>query len=280
MPNALVKIKSQYHDFSPGERQIADYILDNADKVPLISVHELAAAVGISVASVSRFAKKLEYGNLKNFKIDLAREAAGPLQEIYQAIKPSDSGRKIADKVFCGTIESLRETQKLLDYDQVIKAAKALAQSKRILFLGTGASGNVAELAALRFSHLNLATSASTDSYKTLLQVLQLQKGDVAVGISHSGRTRTTVEALNLARRNGALTLGISNYKNSPVDKESDRFFCTSFQEGRVHTAALSSTNAQLCIIDTLYLLTARLVKNLGNIEKLNTYAEKTIRIT
>ena len=105
------------------------------------------------------------------------------------------------------------------------------------------------------------------------------KKNDAAVGISHSGRSAITVEALKIAGENGALTAGISNYLKSPLNKYSRYFFCTSFYENSVKVAAISSRIAQLCLIDALYLLAARYKNNVWDIENLNTLTEKLLRI-
>jgi DNA-binding MurR/RpiR family transcriptional regulator len=99
------------------------------------------------------------------------------------------------------------------------------------------------------------------------------------VGISHSGRTKITVNALQIAQKNGALTVGISNYMKSPLSGCSDHFLCTSFYESRVKVAALSSRLAQLCVIDALYLLLAFYRKEMWDIDSLNRMTEKLLRI-
>jgi DNA-binding MurR/RpiR family transcriptional regulator len=149
-----------------------------------------------------------------------------------------------------------------------------------VVFLGIGSSGHLAHDAALRFAQLNLRAEAYADSYQILNQALHLKKSDVAFGISHSGRSAITVQALEVARQNGALTIGIANYLRSPLHKASDLFLCTAFPESRVKVVALSSRIAQMCLIDALYLLVARRTEiSQENTERLNTYIEKVLRL-
>ena len=281
MPGALVKIRSGYDALPVAEKHVADYILDNSEEVPFYSVSNLANACGVSIASVSRLSKKMGYGNFKDFKIDIAQEvsAQNGVSSIYEAITPNDTSDTIIEKVFFGNVRSLEDTLTLLDKAAMNKVAGIVLRANRLLFFGVGSSGNVARDAALRFTHIGIHAYAYTDSFETLIQAVTMEKGDVAFGISHSGRSVTTLEALKLARKDGIFTIGISNYPQSSLSKVSDIFFCTSFPESRVQASALSSRLSQLCLLDTLYALAARKQESAKSIQTVNTMAEKFLRI-
>jgi DNA-binding MurR/RpiR family transcriptional regulator len=239
----------------------------------------MAEAVNVSVASVSRFVRTIGFRNFKEFKVELAQDATSVAPEIYGAISPEDSEREIVAKVFRGNIHSLEDTLHILDMDDFIAVARKLSIAKRIVFFGIGGSANVARDAALRFSLIDVQSEIYTDPLYILISAKRLHRGDAAVGISHSGRSKITVNALQIARENGALTVGISNYMKSPLSSCSDHFLCTSFYESKVKVAALSSRLAQLCVIDALYLLLAYYRKEIWDIEKLNRMTEKLLRI-
>ena len=280
MANVLIKIKSLYDSLSETQRRLADYILQNGDAVPFLSIHELAQVTGVSVASISRFARTIGYQSFKAFKTQLGKDALSSFNGMYEAITLRDNDERIIEKVFLGNIRSLEETLRILNRGDLIHAARILSRSRRTVFLGVGSSGNIARDAALRFSQLDIQAEAYTDSYQILVQVLRVKKNEIAFCISHSGRSATTVKALELASHSGATTIGMSNYLKSPLHERSDVFLCTSFPESRVKVAALSSRIAQMCLIDALYLLGARYKKiSLRKTERLNAYAEKTLRV-
>jgi RpiR family carbohydrate utilization transcriptional regulator len=84
---------------------------------------------------------------------------------------------------------------------------------------------------------------------------------------------------MQLAAERGAYTAGISNYIKSTLSNSVQYLLCTSFPEERVKSAALSSRIAQLCIIDAIYLLTAKQKQNVWDTEGLNRLIEKLLRI-
>ena len=278
MADTLLKIRSLYESLSPTQRQLADYILDHGDDIPFLSVHGLARAAGVSVATISRFARDVGHHSFKEFKTQLGKDSLSSVTGIYRAITPDDSDEDIIEKVFLGNIKSLEETLKIVNREDLIRTARTIAVSGRTVFLGVGSSGNIARDAALRFAHLDVQAEAYCDSYEILVHAARIKKGEVVFGISHTGRSTTTVEALELAADNGATTIGMSNCLKSPLHEKSNIFLCTSFPESRVEAAALSSLIAQLCLIDVLYLLVARYkAVSLEKAERLNARVEDVL---
>ncbi|HON05119.1 MAG TPA: MurR/RpiR family transcriptional regulator [Candidatus Ratteibacteria bacterium] len=275
---ALKKIQVLMGSLSDSEKKLAEYLRLEREKIPFLSIYDVAKNAGVSTATVSRFVRKVGYKNFTELKIGIARDTDDSLQEIFSAINPDDSDEKIIQKVFHGNIKSIEDTYNIISIENLIKFAKAIAHSKRVLCIGIGGSGNVARDAALRLSHLNIQAEAYTDYYQILVQSLRTDKDTVVLGISHSGRSSITVEGLKLAKSKNAITGGISNYPDSPLSKVADFFFCTSFPETGVKVAALSSRIAQLCLIDAMYLLVARYRKNLWDVKKLNNLTDKLLR--
>jgi len=278
MSGALVKIGSLCTSLPKAERRVADYVLKHPERVPFLTISELARAARVSVASVSRLPKKLGYTSFQEFKIDVAQEPAADVNDIYQAVRKRDSDEDVIRKVFRGNIRSLEDTAKLIPASELIKAAKTINQAERLICVGIGSSGNIARDAALRFSHLGFHADAYIDSYETLVQVLQATTRTVVIGFSHSGRSRTTVAALEIARKNGAATIGICNYPRSALSKAADIVLCTAFPESRVRAAALSSRLSQMCLTDSLYILVARHRTHRNNADKLNRLTERVLR--
>ena len=279
MAGILVKISSLYGSLPDAERSVADYVLKHADTVPYQSVNELSEAAMVSVASVSRLARKVGCANFKDFKIEIAQDTSTPISNLQQGITSKDSDEEIVHKVFQGNIKSLEDTLKILDISDLSLAAKTMGSANRVVFFGVGGSGNVVQDAAMRFSFIDIQSEAYTESYQMLVQASRLKKNDVAVGISHSGRANITLECLKLAQMQNACTIGVSNYPRSPLSKHSQIFLCTSFPENRVKVASISSYVAQTCLIDVLYLLVARHKRSLWNTEKLDTLTERFLRI-
>lgn len=279
MSGIIAKLNSVYNSLPDSEKRVSRYIFKNENSVPLQTIHEVANSSSVSSTTVLRLIRKIGYSSFKNFKIDLAKGSTSKLTNIYSEIKPEDSDKDLVKKVFFGNMKSLEDTLGSTDIINLIKVSKILAKSKRIVLFGVGGSGIVADDAALRFSHLDIQSEAYSDSLRILLQAKRLKKGDATIGITHSGRTSIIIDSLNIAQTNGATTIGISNYMNSPIIKVCDYFFYTLFKEDIVRVAALSSNIAQLCLIDAIYLLVAKYKSGIWDINVLNKFIEDSLRI-
>jgi DNA-binding MurR/RpiR family transcriptional regulator len=272
-------LNSLYKKLSPVERRLADFILAAPERVPGLSVKQIASGAAASVAAVSRLVRKAGFAGLREFKLELARERAVPPSYFYKAIQAEDSDVELVTKVFLGNRQSLEDTLKLLDPGALAQAARRMVRARALLFFGVGSSGILARDAAMRFSLLGLNAQALSDPSEVYFRAATAGRREVALGLSHSGRSLVTVRALQLARGGGALTVGIANYLRSPLHAASDYFFCTSFPETRVTVTALSSRVAQLCIIDALYLLAASLRGAPRDYEQVNRRMESLLRL-
>ena len=89
MPGVLVKIRSLYSSLPAAERSIADYVQQNPERAPHRSVHEFARASGVSVASVSRFVRKLGFDGLQGVQ---ARAGAGDERRGAEPLRGGHAG--------------------------------------------------------------------------------------------------------------------------------------------------------------------------------------------
>ena len=55
-----------------------------------------------------------------------------------------------------------------------------------------------------------------------------LSEGDVAIGISYSGFSKNTVDAMEMAGKAGAKTIAITNFEHTLLEQYSDLVLCTS----------------------------------------------------
>jgi DNA-binding MurR/RpiR family transcriptional regulator len=81
---------------------------------------------------------------------------------------------------------------------------------------------------------------------------------DVAVAISHSGKSQDLLHALQVAKGAGAQTIAITNHPASPLARLADISLCTAAQEAVAHGYPLGTRVAQVGLIDVLYTCMAR----------------------
>lgn len=258
MPTVLARIGSYIQTLTPSESRVAEYIKTHPAEVIECSIQEVARRSGVSVASVSRLASTLGYRDWKEIRLSLVMDSTTDAKSdniAFGDITIEDSDDVVAQKVFDGAILSLRNTFDQIDAEDLSRLINAIVTTDRLVFFGSGGSGCIARDESLRFAHLELSAEAYSEEFQMTLQASRMKKGQVAFGFSNSGRSRATVGVLAEARRNGALTVGVANFKGTPLEEASDIFFCTSFPKRGESTAALTARIAVMCIMDTIYVL-------------------------
>lgn len=248
----LIRIKSAMDSFKPSEQMIAEFVLQNPERVVQMSISELARDVEVGESTVMRFCRALDYKGYQEFKLRLAQDLVEPVEYIHEKIKFSDSIAQLAQKTFQTNRSAVENTQKALDPEMVEVAANTLTGARRIDIYGAGYSYLTALDAKLKFTRLGLLADAYGDAHLQAMAAATLTRQDVAIGISHSGSTKDVADALGLARKSGATTLAITNFSPSPLTKVSDVVLLTASPESPLGGEVLTSRIAQLCVIDVL----------------------------
>ena len=97
-----------------------------------------------------------------------------------------------------------------------------------------------------------------SDPHTALTNAALLGPGDVAIGLSHSGRTREVIEVLSEAADHGALTVAVTSFPRSPLAEVADVVMTTAVQETTFRLAALSALHSQLLVLDLIYVAVAQ----------------------
>ncbi|MHB1460231.1 MAG: MurR/RpiR family transcriptional regulator [Armatimonadota bacterium] len=259
---------------------ISAYVLQHSEAVLQMTLTELAARVGTSVASISRYCSMLGYENYRAFQIDLTASLANNATSVSDLFGSEDDTATIMKRVFEMNRQGLADTESLMKHDDMVEVAKLITASRRICLLGIGGSGLVARSSALKLASLGITALAITDPYEGILTLSSSTPEDVLIAISHSGRSGLIIELLELAKEKGARTVGITNYSDTTLANLCEYTLLTSFRERRINAAVSSSSIEQLCILDALYFLIAHLQGPISEsmVMEIETNAERIIR--
>jgi len=266
-------IRSVYAELKTIQRRIADYLLDLDLEALNAPIDEYARQTGASVASISRFCKKLGYDSFQSLKIGLSRELEYEPEVVLPIFRPDDDSGLTIRKSFSEAVANLQATESAVEFVAIEEVAERMCRADQIVLLGLGGSGGVANLGEIMFTHLGFNARAIVDPYAMLVSAGHVRPNHVVVGLTHSGGTRAVLEAVRQARDNGAYTVGITNYPRSPLCELVDTALLTACQELRVHVAQSNSMVAQLAILRALFVLVASrsddaVVREVQNIEE------------
>lgn len=252
MESTIHRIRRLYPEMGPGEKKIADYILNNTSNILECSVTTLAKLSGCGDATVVRFSRRVGYDGFQALKIGIAGEM-GATSSVSSEIGTDDTCFEIYKKHVEDIRYTLQNTETVLDADMLERAAKSIMNAQRIVIFGLGNSAAIATDAAHKLLRVGLNAQACCDNHLQAIIASHLDRNSVVIGISHSGSSKDVVEALRLSKIGNATTICITNHDSSPIVAASDIALFTKSEETRYSILALSSRIAQLAILDSIY---------------------------
>lgn len=254
--NILIKIREMKDSLTPVEKLVAEYILENLEEIPHLSIKNLAQLTKTSDASVLRFCKTMGYKGYRNFIVSISASIGSMDEEQkdqYTDIQPGDDLSTIISNISHNNSKSIEDTLSVIDKNEIARAVKVLRECSRIVFFGIGASGLVGIDAEQKFSRINKMCHTYTDGHSQLTAATLLGKNDVAIFISNSGSTMEILETLEIARKNGACIIAITKYNKSELADKANIVLSISTPEVTIRSGAMGSRIAMLTVIDILF---------------------------
>jgi DNA-binding MurR/RpiR family transcriptional regulator len=256
----LIRLRGIKPSLSPAEDRVADIVLADARRAAGLTISELAGAARTSETTVLRFCRRLGLPGYPQLRLALAEESAQPrtMSSSGTDISAKDTIDDIIAKVAFTDASAVEETAQQLDRTALAAAAAAIARAGRIDIYGIGASSIVGTDLQQKLHRIGIVAFAWNDPHIALTSATLLRPGDVAVGISHSGTTTETIEALAAARATGAQTLAITNFPLSRLASGVDFLLTTAARETSLRSGATASRIAALTVVDCLYIAVAQ----------------------
>ncbi|WP_051388967.1 MurR/RpiR family transcriptional regulator [Arthrobacter sp. 35W] len=252
----VARMHSLMADLSPAEGRVASLLAADPLGGAQLTIEALATAASTSTATVVRTAKRLGFPGYPQLRLALAAQptAGGSAEPPLAAdVEQGDSPATVLAKLAAFEREAITATAELVDPEVIAAVVAAMAGARRIDVYGIGASGLVALDLAQKLQRIGLYCIAHTEHDAGLVSASLLGAGDVAIGISHSGRTPGTVLPLQRAKESGATTVAITGAVGSPLALGSDLALLTSGKELGFRSAAMASRTGQLLLVDSLF---------------------------
>ena len=243
--------------------RIAEVIAGDPEGAANASIVDLAERTGTSTATLTRFSRALGFKGYANLRVAIATETGRAEQARWETdisgdINPGDSLDSVLKVIATADTRAIQATAAGLEMTDVERVAGAIAEAGRVEIFGLGSSGAAGREMAFRLERIRIPVWCRSDSHTALTNAALLRPGDVAIGLSHSGRTSEVIETLAEASSHGALTVAVTSYPRSPLAEIADVVFVTSVHETTFRLAALSALHSALLVLDLIYVAVAQ----------------------
>ncbi|KES08284.1 transcriptional regulator [Streptomyces toyocaensis] len=224
-PTAQLRALFDRPRLSPGQRRIAQYLIEHIAEAAFLSITDLADRVGVSQPSVTRFASAVGFSGYPALReklqsITLGTRAGGPAEEIRA------NELQAAVDAEIGNLENLRRD--LADADRVIEVGRRLSASTPLTVLGLRISVSLAEYFAYAARRIHpdvrLVTRGGSVAYDALLQSREAG-GTWVLAFSMPRHAQETLTAVRVARSAGLKVALITDLALGPLVDEADVSF-------------------------------------------------------
>lgn len=249
--NALLLLRQRLSKMTPAEKRIAACILEAPESVINETITHLASRAGTSSGSVAHFAASMGFNGFSDMKIRLAQSLDGRENPEFDGVELSDDPKTAMAKLMNAATVSFNDTYNAMQ-SEMSAAAKIISEASRIEIYAGGSSLPVGHDVHYRLMRLGLPAVFIPDPLLSCISASQLKPTDVALAISHKGRTTNTLAAAKMAKSKGARLIALTSYTESPIADISDVVLTAVSREAQEYREAVVSRLTQLLLIDSL----------------------------
>jgi len=214
------KIKSKYNTLPKNHRKIADYFINNFDKIPFLNVQEISENTDASVASVVRFAQRAGYKGFSELRDSITESLQKDIRN--RDIFPLLEKHQVKDNIFTEVanldIKNINNTLNQIELRSFNKVTERILTASRVYTGGLGISYLLAEILAYQLTQVGIDASVLKHTH-TLFheQILFMNKDDVIILFSFPPYSVETIDVAKFATEKGINVYAITNKPASPI---------------------------------------------------------------
>ncbi|TCL03213.1 SIS domain-containing protein [Sodalis ligni] len=242
------------------ERSIAHFIENNPDVISTMRINEVSKFLKVSIASITKVSKKLGCSGFHELKNSISEISASDQDSLQQDFHISSRYEDILERTFLNSILALQESLTLINsevFNQVALLLINFNENNKIILAGCGGSRSICDDFHHKLLKIGIFSNVYYDSHMQQMSASLMKPGDILFAVSHSGKTADVINMLKTARENGADTVSITNYFNSPVTQVSDYAIISSVKNNPITGENASTRIVHLNILDALFTILA-----------------------
>ena len=248
----LEQIHASYFQLTTTEKRVADFVLNNSERVQFMSITQLAEECGTAEATISRFCRSLQLKGFNAFKLELARLST-PEKKLRQRSESLETPQGRFREVGRLSMDAIQQTIDLVDYKAMDRAVEMIEKAPHVMCIGSGGSMVMASDCAHQFSTVTPKVYAVSDTHTQMSACATMGLDDIIILFSYSGATTSGLQILELAKQRGVKTILVTRYNKSPAAKLADVVLLCGSNEGPYQFGSVPAKVAQLIVIDMLF---------------------------
>lgn len=222
-------IQQQFQQMSKGQRKVATHVIENPHDVAIASAHEIGQKIGVSETTVIRFCHSLALSGYAELQKTVRQQLFTQESSLfaYQQSKLAlEKTPHFYEKVMEQDRVAIQETMKQIKEADYEAAIEKLSRADSIYILGLRSSFSAATWLSLMLGlvkdRVRLIRPESEDVIQT---ISQMNENSVVIVISFHRYLKETIQIAQLASRQQAFLIGITDSMLAPIHLYSDILF-------------------------------------------------------
>ncbi|HCL79474.1 MAG TPA: hypothetical protein DIC53_05855 [Synergistaceae bacterium] len=211
------RITSRTKEMTASQLRIAEYVLGTPEDAVFLTAKQLAERVGVSEATVIRFARFLGFSGYQEFYTAMTTflmDRLSTLRRLAEYAAPQGNG--LFERAIQKDMDTLARAQAALPSESLKRAGKLLAEAPAVYIAGYRSSHSLAYYLAFYLSWIlpNVHILRTDIPFEMLSNA---PKGSVVFGISFPRFSTWTVRTLGVAKELGLTTAALTSDGLNPL---------------------------------------------------------------
>jgi DNA-binding MurR/RpiR family transcriptional regulator len=221
--NLKDEIKKNVVQFSRVQKRLANFLVNNWSEIPLLSIEKIAEKSGVSMASITRFTRKMSCQGFYDFKNQVKSEhmkiIANPIERFFSI--PSDlKGKKSLIKAARQDVKNINHLLASISEETFRRLVEMVEKANRIFTFGIGISSIFSNLIAYTFSQIQKKTHSLDEGHTPVEEkIFYIEKDDLIIFSSFFPYSKCTAEFAKLAHEQGLAIVVFTDNEYSPLSR-------------------------------------------------------------
>ncbi|MFS0575641.1 MurR/RpiR family transcriptional regulator [Sporosarcina sp. 179-K 3D1 HS] len=222
-------IQQHFHEMSKGQRKVATHVMEHPHDVAIASAQEIGQKIGVSETTVIRFCHSLSMSGYAELQKTVRQQLFTQESSLfaYQQSKLAlEEAPHFYEKVMEQDRFAIQETMKQIKEADYEAAIQKLSNADTIYILGLRSSYAAATWLSLMLGLVKDRVHLIRPEAEDVIQTIsQMNESSVVLVISFHRYLRETLQIAQLASRQKAFLVGITDSMLAPVHQYSDLLF-------------------------------------------------------
>ncbi len=256
----LVKEKLQNREhFSDIDCRIADYVLEQQEKLKDTSVRKMAKELYVAPSTIIRFCQKVGYEGFNGLREDYLKEVEY-LSSNFRSLDPNfpfdkrDKDMTLAGKMEALYEEILRDCRTLLEPEMLQKAVEMINGARQVFVCAAGAQMGLVEVFRDKMMKVGKMVHNSNRSEDGYYQSCYCSSDSGFILISYTGETDKVLKIGRKVKERGIPAVAITSYGNNSLSGLCDVSLYVSTREKLIKNLGTFGLNVSVMyLLDVLY---------------------------